>query len=110
MELWLVFDVRNEIASRQTGEDDNSYYWKNASPEEATVGSRKLGSAEVHIDLGNGLPDTTKNMCKELLLGTAVAPSHMYLFPLGIDCFIGTTGNVYSLKSTNNPAFLNWEC
>ena len=53
------------------------------------------------------MPDTTKNMCKELLQGTAVAPSHMYLFPLGIKCFIGTTGKVYSLQSSNNPTFLN---
>ena len=36
-----------------------------------------------------------KNMCKELLQGTAVAPSHMYLFPLGTKLLIGITCKVY---------------
>ena len=51
-----------------------------------------------------------ENMREELLLGTAVAPSHMYLFPLGTKYFIGTTGKVYSLKSSNNPTLLGGEC
>ena len=48
-----------------------------------------------------------KNMREELLLGTAVAPSHMYLFPLGTKYFIGTTGKVCSLKSSNYPTLLS---
>ena len=47
-----------------------------------------------------------KNMREELLLGTAVAPSHMYLFPLGTKYFIGTTGKVCSLKSSIIPTFV----
>ncbi len=31
----------------------------------------------------------------------------MYLFPLGMKCFIGTTGKVYLLKSMTNPIFLD---
>jgi hypothetical protein len=44
-------------------------------------------------------------MREELLLGTAVAPSHMYLFPLGTKDFIGTILKVGPFKSSNNPTF-----
>jgi len=46
-------------------------------------------------------------MREELLLGTAVAPSHMYLFPLGTKYVIGTTGKVCSIKNSNIPTFVN---
>ena len=60
---------------------------------------------EDHIDKGKSRMIDLKNMREELLLGTAVAPSHMYLFPLGTKYFIGTTGKVSSLKSSNIPTF-----
>ncbi len=44
-------------------------------------------------------------MREELLLGTAVAPSHMYLFPLGTKDLIGTTRKVGPFKSSNNLTF-----
>jgi hypothetical protein len=44
-------------------------------------------------------------MHEELLLGTAVAPSYMYLFPLGTKLFIGTTLRVGPYKSSYIPTF-----
>jgi hypothetical protein len=65
---------------------------------------------ESSFEFGEKPDRCIKNMHEELLLGTAVAPSHMYLFPLGTKYFIGTTGKVYSLKSSNNPTILGHEC
>lgn len=65
---------------------------------------------ESSFEFGEKPDGCFKNMREELLLGTAVAPSHMYLFPLGTKYFIGTTGKVYSLKSGSNPTLLDGEC
>ena len=47
-------------------------------------------------------------MCKELLLGTAVAPSHMYLFPLGTAVLSEQPVGSIQSKAANTRLYYCW--